>query len=244
MDHYFITGVSSGIGLALVKELLSQEQELSIHGCSRRDPSIGDPRFHFYKIDLSDSSGLEKKATDFFKLQAGLFNRLILINNAGMLGDVAFVGEQQAEHYIATFTVNALAPIIFSEVFIKQFQNTDTEKLIFNISSGAASKDIEGWAAYCASKSALDRFTTVCAQEQIHKTHPIGVYSISPGVIDTAMQAEIRTASKEKFPSLDRFLALHQNGELLSAEATAGKILSLVNRADLRHNTLLSLRNL
>jgi len=244
MNHYFITGVSSGIGLALVKELLSQGGELTIHGCSRRNPGIIDPRFHFYPIDLSDAMDLEKHAVDFFTVEPWHFSRVVLINNAGMLGEVAFVGEQQAAHYISTFTVNALAPMIFSEVFINLFQHTEPEKIIFNISSGAANKDIEGWAAYCASKAALDRFTTVCRQEQTHQERPIEVFGISPGVIDTAMQAEIRTASKEKFPALDRFVALFQEGELLPAEDAARKIILLLNQPDLRHTPLLSLRNI
>ncbi|MBC7485605.1 MAG: SDR family NAD(P)-dependent oxidoreductase [Cytophagaceae bacterium] len=129
-------------------------------------------------------------------------------------------------------------------MFIKLFQHIEPERIIFNISSGAANKDIEGWAAYCASKLALDRFTTVCAQEQTHKIHPISIHSVSPGVIDTAMQAEIRTASKEQFPSLDHFVGLHRNGELLSADVAAEKIIVLLNRANFRSNSLLSLRNL
>ncbi len=245
MDQYFVTGVSSGIGLALVNELLSSPaSELIINGYSRRDPGIQDSRFHFHALDLSDLAQVEKRASDFFKVKANKTDRLILINNAGMLGHVAFIGEQQANHYAATFAVNTLAPIVLCEAFVKEFQELEAEKIIFNISSGAANKDIEGWAAYCASKSALDRFTTVCAQEQTHKKQPIQAYSVSPGVIDTAMQAEIRRASKEKFPALDRFLSLHQDGELLPATAAARKLILLLNNPDLRKQPLLSLRNL
>lgn len=245
MDHYFITGVSSGIGLALVNELLSESRDLVIHGCSRRDPGIDDPRFHFYSIDLSDTTQLEKQTADFFRVKSEENDRYILINNAGMLGHIAFIGQQQqAAHYTQTFTVNTLAPILLCEAFIQQFQTANAEKLIVNISSGAATKDIEGWAAYCASKAALDRFTTVCAQEQTHREKPVQVYSVSPGVIDTAMQAEIRTAPKSQFPSLDRFVNLYREGELMSPTQTAQKIILLFNRPDLRFQTLLSLRNL
>jgi benzil reductase ((S)-benzoin forming) len=247
MDHYFITGVSSGIGLALVRELLTHEHEFMIHGCARRDPGIKDLRFHFFSMDLSDTKQIEEQATGFFKVHANQKDRFILINNAGMLGHVAFVGQQQrAKHYTDTFAVNTLSPIILCEAFIKEFQtaDSDSEKLIFNISSGAANKDIEGWAAYGASKAALDRFTTVCAQEQTHKKQPIGIYSVSPGVIDTAMQAEIRSVSKENFPALDRFLTLYREGGLLSAAAAAQKLLLLVNKPDLRYSTLLTLRDL
>jgi benzil reductase ((S)-benzoin forming) len=244
MEHYFITGVSSGIGLALVKALLNQDQELVIHGCSRRDPAILDPRFCFYALDLSETKQLELSAVDFFKVKPSPGDRIILINNAGMLGNVDFVGHQTAAHYTNVFAVNTLAPILLCEAFVHQFQEADAEKLIFNISSGAASKDIEGWAAYCASKAALDRFTMVCAQEQTHQERPIGLYSISPGVIDTAMQAEIRGVAKERFPALERFVNLHRDGDLMDAQDAAEKILLLLNSSHLRHSTWLTLRDL
>jgi benzil reductase ((S)-benzoin forming) len=99
----------------------------------------------------------------FFKIKREQAGKLILINNAGVLGDIAFTGNQEWIHYQQVLAVNTIAPMILCEAFVKQFQQHAAEKVVFNVSSGAANKDIEGWAAYCASKAALDRFTTVCA---------------------------------------------------------------------------------
>jgi len=243
VEHYFITGVSSGIGLSLVKALLSEQKELIVHGCSRRNPAIDDSRFHFYEIDLSATEKLYKQVNDFFNYPSGQVNKIVLINNAGSLGHTAFVGHQNVSHYEQVMSINSIAPMVLSEVFVKQFQEQEAEKIVFNISSGAAQKDIEGWAAYCASKAALDRFTAVCAKEQTQQRLPIHFHSISPGVIDTPMQEEIRNTSIKNFPSRDRFVGLHQAGELLAGDEAARKVIKLLNESSLRSEVLLSLRN-
>ena len=243
MEHYFITGVSSGIGLNLVNLLLSTKEEVTIHGCSRRNPNIDDSRFHFYDIDLAHTETLYEQANDFFSGVSGLIKKIVLVNNAGSLGHTVFVGHQHDSHYQQVMSINSLAPMLLSEIFVKQFQKHEAEKIVFNISSGAAQKDIEGWAAYCASKAALDRFTGVCAKEQLHQRLAIQFHSISPGVIDTPMQEEIRKVSIENFPSLDRFVDLHRRGELMPAKEAAKKIMKLLNEASLRNEVYLSLRN-
>lgn len=244
MEHYFITGVSSGIGLALVQELLAHKDKIKVYGLARRDPGLKDHRFHFFPCDLTEVDSLYEKATNIFNVSPQDNDRLVLINNAGTLGEVAFIGQQSASHYAHTFAVNAVSPMIMCDAFIQQFQSFEGEKIIFNISSGAASKDIEGWAAYCASKAALDRFTTVCVKEQTHAHNQVHIHSVSPGVVDTAMQYEIRNSSEEKFPSLSRFVELHRNGELIPPSLAAKKLIYLLDTPSLRVQTFLSLRDL
>ncbi|MDB5273859.1 MAG: short-chain dehydrogenase [Chitinophagaceae bacterium] len=231
------------MGLSLVNLLLSTQRELTIHGCSRHDPNIDDSRFHFYEIDLAHTEKLYEQANDFLRSVSDLTQKIVLVNNAGSLGHTAFVGHQNISHYQRVMSINSLAPMVLSEVFVKQFQDQEAEKVVFNISSGAAQKDMEGWAAYCASKAALDRFTGVCAKEQLHQLLPIHFHSISPGVMDTPMQEEIRKAPIENFPSLNRFVDLYQSGELMLADEAAKKVMKLLNEASIRNVVYLSLRN-
>jgi benzil reductase ((S)-benzoin forming) len=74
---------------------------------------------------------------------------------------------------------------------------------LVNISSGAATKAYEGWAAYCASKAAVDQLTRVVALEEAR--HDLSAYSLSPGIVDTDMQTAIRGADPASFPERDRF---------------------------------------
>ena len=75
-----------------------------------------------------------------------------------------------------------------------------SKKLSINLIR-AANKAIASWSTYCASKSALDSITKVIAKEQHQK---LRIVSVSPGVVATNMQEEIRNSNPKNFP-------LHQN---------------------------------
>jgi benzil reductase ((S)-benzoin forming) len=95
---------------------------------------------------------------------------------------------------------------------------------ILNISSGAATRAIPGWASYCASKAALDRFSETIYLEEKEKGRNIRVFSLAPGVIDTDMQSTIRSADAQDFSSLETFQNLKLNKELISSQEIAEKL--------------------
>lgn len=228
MKCYFITGVSSGIGAALVSELLSSTEDILIRGCSRRVPEIKDSRYKHYACDLTKEIDRNALAAAFFKDIPAEATSLVLINNAGTLGAIGSVGHIPQHTYDTLFSTNLIAPTLLCGVFIANFQTLSVKKVIINISSGAANKDYAGWAAYCASKAALDRFTSVVAAEQELQSFPVHVNSFAPGVIDTPMQEEIRSSTQAAFPSLNRFLDLHKNGDLVSPSVIAHKIIHII----------------
>ena len=56
----------------------------------------------------------------------------------------------------------------------------------------------------------------------------ISSISVAPGVVDTGMQAQIRSTPSADFPSLQSFIDLHEQGHLVSSDAVAGQLISLV----------------
>ena len=76
--------------------------------------------------------------------------------------------------------------------------------MLVNISSGAATKPYEGWAAYCASKAAVDQLTRVVALEEA-RARPARRTPCHPGLVDTDMQAAIRASDEASFPEVERF---------------------------------------
>ena len=79
MRRVFLTGASSGIGLAIAKLLVEEGHE--VWGTSRnleRIPKI--PRFHAIRLDLADRLSIES-AFNSALAEAGYFD--VLINNAG-----------------------------------------------------------------------------------------------------------------------------------------------------------------
>jgi benzil reductase ((S)-benzoin forming) len=123
--------------------------------------------------------------------------------------------------------------------FVKQFQATEAQKIILNISSGAGRHTIKSWAEYCASKSALDMLSQVMKEEQKTEKFPINVFSVAPGIIDTEMQKKIRSVQEEDFDKLDYFVDLKTNNLLSSPHEVAMKLLKIINEQDLFNKEVL-----
>ena len=126
------------------------------------------------------------------------------------------------------FDTNVLSAVLFARAFVDAFQAHGCPKTFANITSGAASHEYAGWSLYCASKSALSSFVRAVALEQSARPHPISAINVNPGVMDTAMQAEVRSATREEFPAVDRYLALKRDGRLASPRSVAIEIADLV----------------
>ncbi len=209
-----------------------------VYGLSRTN-SIQADAFKYIYIDLSDIDTV--KSFQFPELTE--IDQLVLINNAGVIGEISSVGNKSGDGIINTFNVNTLAPSLLMNQFVKQYQSLKVNKTIVNISSGAGRHSISSWADYCASKSALDMFSLVAADEQKQHQNPIRIISIAPGVLDTQMQKDIRMASKKDFPQLDYFLQL-KNKELLdSTKDVALKLISLIEDVDDEADVLMDIRD-
>ena len=74
-------------------------------------------------------------------------------------------------------------------------------------------------------------FTQCVATEEVEKEYPVKS-SLLRGVVDTNMQAQIRETNKEDFTNLDRFIALKEEGKLLSPEYVAKAIRNLLETED------------
>ncbi len=217
----FITGVSGGLGFALVHEFLANGAIVTGIG---RTNSITHPNYSFLACDFSDLSQVH--SLDFGKID----QNVILINNAGIIGNIQRLSDQEHPDAEAVMNVNTLAPMLLSAK-IMQSTPTTIAVTIVNISSGAARRSIPSWAAYCASKAALDRFSETFYFEEKEKGRKIRVYSVAPGVIDTNMQTTIRSTNAVDFSSIERFKDLKSTNSLKSPHATASEIYKLVTQA-------------
>ena len=229
MNYYFITGTSKGLGKAITEKLLKDENNF-VFGYSRNNVII----------DLNNLEALKK--IQFPELQNP--EKVILVNNAGTVGDINHVGAMNNDQIIACYNINLIAPSIITNNFVSAYKSLPNEKLIVNISSGAGKSAIDGWSTYCSAKAGIDMFSKVFAEEiKIDNTN-FKVLSLAPGIIDTGMQTQIRNASKEGFSNIDRFIEYKQNGDLASAEETANNIIRFLSEQELQQETICSVRDL
>jgi NAD(P)-dependent dehydrogenase (short-subunit alcohol dehydrogenase family) len=56
----------------------------------------------------------------------------------------------------------------------------------------------------------------------------VKAYAIAPGVIDTDMQVEIRSADPEQFSGHENFVRMKEEGALLSPQESASRILAIL----------------
>lgn len=238
MNYYFITGTSKGLGKAITEQLLKDENNF-VFGYSRNNV-ITHKNYYHKLIDLNNLEALKK-------IQFPVLNnpeKVVLINNAGSVGDINHVGEIDNDQIIACYNINLIAPAIITNNFVSAYKNISNEKLIINISSGAGKSAIDGWSSYCSAKSGIDMFSKVFAEEiNIDKAN-FKVLSLAPGIIDTGMQVQIRNAKMDGFSNLDRFIEYKQNGDLASAEETAIKVIRFLHEEELQQKTICSVRDL
>ena len=190
MQNILITGVSSGLGEALVEAYL--EKGDSVYAIGRTLPKKFDrhPHFFFFPYDLSETFMLEATLKEF--LQNRSFEIAIL--NAGVLGDIRTLSETDLSDIKAVMEVNVWA----NKELIDTLHAHASVKQIVGISSGAAVNGSKGWGTYSLSKGGLNMLLSVYAKElpDIHFT------ALAPGVIHTPMVQHIIDKVDDKlFPS-------------------------------------------
>jgi len=241
MRYFFITGTSRGIGKALVLRIL-QEEDTQVYGFSRQ-ASVEHARYAHRSIDLSDVETVAEQSNAIFpELEDA--TQIVLINNAGTLGQVKYMGNLDNLQFARIFNLNITAPAILMNSFIRVYQQKEAEKLIINVSSGAGKAAVDGWSGYCASKAALDMLSQVAQRELEEKNQAdrFRVFALAPGVVDTAMQEEIRQVDQADFSKLNKFIKYKQENVLNDAAYTADKFMELINHSHKFNSVLQDVR--
>ncbi|CRK81559.1 (S)-benzoin forming benzil reductase [Neobacillus massiliamazoniensis] len=234
MKYAVITGASRGLGEAIAKRLI--QEQIAVISVSRTENEelkklaiTNDLYYQHYSCNLS----LEKEVQEvFMEISHRIFlknpEEILLFNNAGMIEPIHTVGELDQTPILRNIKVNLVAPILITNIFLKKASITNSSIQIVNISSGAATRAIEGWSVYCSAKAGLNMFTQTTALEQAELKTKNKIITFSPGIMDTKMQETIRSSSKESFKDLEIFKEYKENGKLLSADLVAGALVDLV----------------
>ncbi len=230
-----VTGASAGLGLATARCLL--ERGWQVVGASRRAAPIDHPQYADLRTDLADSAGLADAFETAWAERYALASRprVGLVNNAAVLGPVGPISTVDPVALTRALAINVTAPAWLTGRFAGWVGGVPLR--VVNVSSGAAHKPYAGWATYCASKAALLRLgETVGAEVEAMPAlqgRDVAVVGFAPGVVDTAMQTDIRGYSTRELPMVQRFLDLKADGHLLPPELPAAAIADLLARDDL-----------
>ncbi|UZD24480.1 SDR family NAD(P)-dependent oxidoreductase [Algoriphagus halophytocola] len=214
-----LTGHSQGLGRAILDNYLAKEN-FQILAISRSKLDLDRPNLTEVSLDLGELDVLESRMEEL--LPDGDYEQVILINNAGWIGEIKPIGSLMVKKLRSQVNVNLLAPMYLTNAFIAKYKAYQGKKIICNVSSGASHKPMQGWGGYCSTKAAIAMFTKVAAKE--NSDAEFRFFSVAPGIVDTQMQDEIRQASALDFPEIERFKSYKSNGDLSSPEQVASKI--------------------
>ncbi len=176
-----ITGGNSGIGLATAKHFIAEGAYVFVTGRRQQalDTAVSEIGKNVTGIqgDVSNLVDLDRLYS-IVKQQKGHID--ILFANAG-LGEFARLGHISEEHFDRTFDVNVKGLLFTVQKAVPLFKD-EGGSIILN-SSIAASKGVEGFSVYSASKAAIRSFARTWTVDLRHRK--IRVNAVSPGPIDT-----------------------------------------------------------
>ena len=109
-----------------------------------------------------------------------------VLHNAGLLGDVCPMIEQDPQVWQQVMQVNVNATFMLTQALLPLLLKSDSGSLVFT-SSSVGQQGRANWGAYAASKFATEGMMQVLADE--YQNRPLRVNCINPGGTRTGMRA-------------------------------------------------------
>ena len=118
----------------------------------------------------------------------------IVINNAGQIEPQAPLAQTDPAQWAQAVQVNLVGPYNLIRAALPELLSR--QGVVLNVSTGAAHTPRDGWSAYCSSKAGLYMLSRSVLNE--YGKAGLSVYSVQPGLVDTAMQGQIRAQGVNK----------------------------------------------
>ncbi len=203
-----VTGASSGLGLALVEKLLSNDKCNRVFaGCRDVSKSVAleqmaacDPRLQLVQLDVTDNKSVTSAASEMAS-----FGRLdLVINTVGILhqpnglqpekrlADIRF------DDLLLAYEVNAIGALRLATALEDLLTGSRTPRFVSLSARVGSISDNQsgGWYAYRASKAALNMLLRTLAIEWNRKMPLMSCVALHPGTVATELSAPFTRTAK------------------------------------------------
>ncbi len=187
-----VTGGTSGLGLALVREFLIRGAQVAF--VARRPDGVErvvreHKGAHGVVGDVSKKGDIHPIAMQIVGALGGLD---VLVNNASELGPtpLALFADTECEDFERALATNLLGPFRLTKALLGALASSARDgrgAVVLNVSSDAAANPYPRWGAYGASKAALHHLSRIWNAELGDRG--IHFLSLDPGDMDTPLHA-------------------------------------------------------
>jgi 3-oxoacyl-[acyl-carrier protein] reductase len=188
-----VTGGGRGIGANIARELAGAGIRVAV--AARTRGQLGQVAQEItglaLELDVSDQASVARVVSDVER-ELGPID--VLVNNAGVgdASDAPPIWEERPEDWWRVFEVNVLGTYLCCRAVLRGMVERGRGRIV-NIGSGAGYLAVTprnvGGTAYGPSKAALNRFGEVLAGQV--GEYGVSVFTISPGLVRTAMTEEL-----------------------------------------------------
>jgi NAD(P)-dependent dehydrogenase (short-subunit alcohol dehydrogenase family) len=163
------------------------------------------PSVYCYSLDVSNADDVRNTLRSIRDVHGPVLH---LINNAGVM-HAEKVRQLDTDAFQYSMRVNATGPLGLMQGVLEDMMEHGYGRII-NITSGAPLNCFPGYAAYSASKAALNALTVTAARE--HEERNIRINLMSPGPVKTEMAPDAPMDPSVCHPTVDFLLTLDQDG--------------------------------
>ncbi len=227
MSHYaFITGATSGIGLATAKALAAQKYDLVL--AARNQEKLSEIQSAIKKetgvhvtvcpLDVRDNAAIQTVVSETL---AKFGTPAVLVNDAGLARGLEPYGETVEEDIMQMIDTNIKGLFLVTRAFLPAMLKENSGHIV-NLGSTAGLYAYAGAAVYCATKAAVKTFSDGVRIDVIDSD--IKVTTIQPGIVETPF-SEVRFHGDTK-----RAAAVYEGIDALQAEDIANIIAFAVSQ--------------
>jgi len=187
LEVIVITGVSSGLGLAMVKWYASKGH--TVLGCARSSHKIsqlneeyckGNKPKQFSVVDVVNDADVKRWSEE---VTSSFGAPTFLLNNASIINNNAYLWQISAEEFNNVIDINIKGVTNVIRHFVPEMIKAGTG-VVVNFSSGWGKSVAVNEAPYCASKWAIEGLSKAMALEL---PEPLTCVPLDPGLINTPM---------------------------------------------------------
>lgn len=206
-----VVGANGGIGLAIVKQLLTALPEANIHATYHRQrPDFTSQRVTWFQLDVTQESDVAMFSQRFSTIDW-------LINAVGMLhaqdhGPEKNLQALDGDFFMQNIAVNTLPTLLLAKYFSPLMKASTAAKFVtISAKVGSISDNrLGGWYSYRASKAALNMLLKTLSIEWQRTIKQGVVLALHPGTTDTPLSKPFQA----NVP-VDKLLTPQQSAALL-----------------------------